>query len=150
MSGSESERPFFVLGTPYGEKADFNAAIPSPETIIGHRIGEKAVRYDVLVRYLEALVQSSQRVKLTSYGESHKGRRLYYLTITSDDNHKRLAEIKANNSKLSDPRTLSGPEEAERILETMPAVAWLGYSIHGDELSSTDAALYVAYHLAAG
>ena len=143
VSGSESERSFF-------EKADFNAAIPSPETIIGHRIGEKAVRYDVLVRYLEALAQSSERVKLTSYGESHKGRRLYYLTITGTDNHKRLAKIKANNSKLSDPRMLSGPEEAERILETMPAVAWLGYSIHGDELSSTDAAMYVAYHLAAG
>jgi len=143
VSGSESERPFF-------EKADFNPAIPSPETVIGHRIGEKAVRYDTLVRYLEALAQSSQRVRLTSYGESHKGRRLYYLTITSTDNHKRLAEIKTDNSKLSDPRTLSGPEEAERILETMPAVAWLGYSIHGDELSSTDAAVYVAYHLAAG
>jgi len=143
VSGSESERPFF-------EKADFNAAIPSPETIIGHRIGEKAVRYNALVRYLESLAQSSQRVKLTGYGESHKGRRLYYLTITSTDNHKRLAEIKANNSKLSDPRKLSGPEEAEGILETMPAVAWLGYSIHGDELSSTDAAMYVAYHLAAG
>jgi len=143
VSGSESERPFV-------EKADFDAAIPSPEKVIGHRIGEKAVRYDVLVRYLEALAQSSQRVRLTSYGQSHKGRRLYYLTITSTDNHERLAEIKANNSKLSDPRTLSGHEEAERILETMPAVAWLGYSIHGDELSSTDAAIYVAYHLAAG
>ncbi|MHC4437171.1 MAG: M14 family metallopeptidase [Planctomycetota bacterium] len=143
VSGSESEKPFF-------EKADFDAVIPSPETIIGHRIGEKAVRYDTLVRYLEALDQSSERVKLTSYGQSHKGRRLYYLTITSADNHKRLAEIKTENSKLSDPRMLSGPEEAERILETMPAVAWLGYSIHGDELSSTDAAMYVAYHLTAG
>jgi len=116
VSGSESERPFF-------EKADFNPAIPSPETVIRHRIGEKAVRYDALVRYLEALAQSSQRVRLTSYGESHEGRRLYYLTITNTDNHKRLAEIKANNSKLSDPRTLSGHEEADRILETMPAVA---------------------------
>jgi len=143
VSGSESERPFF-------EKADFDPAIPSPETVIGHRLGEKAVRYDTLVRYLEALAQSSRRVRLASYGQTHKGRKLYYLTITGADNHKRLAEIKANNSKLSDPRTLSGPEEAKRILETMPAVAWLGYSIHGDELSSTDAAMYVAYHLAAG
>ena len=143
VSGSDSERPFF-------EKVDFNPAIPTPETIIGHRIGEKAVRYDVLVRYLEVLAQSSGRASLTSYGKSHKGRRLYYLTITSSKNHKRLAQIKANNSKLSDPRTLSGPEQAERILETMPAVAWLGYSIHGDELSSTDAAIYVAYYLVAG
>ncbi|UCC23209.1 MAG: hypothetical protein JSW23_03915, partial [Planctomycetota bacterium] len=142
-SASDSERSFF-------ETADFDPAIPAPETVIGYRIGDKAVRYDELVRYLETLAQSSRRVSLTSYGKSHKGRVLYYLTITSTDNHKRLAEIKANNSKLSDPRTLSGPEEAERILETMPAVAWLGYSIHGDELSSTDAAIYIAYYLTAG
>ncbi|MHC4536412.1 MAG: M14 family metallopeptidase [Planctomycetota bacterium] len=143
VSGSKSERPFF-------ENVDFNPAIPKPQTVIGHRIGEKAVRYDMLVRYLEVLAQSSRHVRLASYGESHKGRKLYYLTITSPDNYKRLDEIKTDNSKLSDPRTLSGPEEAKRILETMPAVAWLGYSIHGDELSSTDAAVYVAYHLVAG
>ena len=143
VSVSEPERPFF-------EKTDFDPAIPSPETVIGHRIGEKAVRYEKLVEYLEALAQASRRVRLTNYGQSHKGRRLYYLTITSTDNHERLAEIRTENSKLSDPRTLSGPKEAERILGVMPAVAWLGYSIHGDELSSTDAAMYVAYHLAAG
>lgn len=142
-SSSQPERPFF-------KQADFNTALPHPETIIGHEIGEKAVRFAGLVRYLEALAQSSQRVTLAHYGESHKGRRLYYLTITSPENHGRLAEIKADNAKLSDPRTLSGPQEAERLLQSMPAVAWLGYSIHGDELSSTDAAIYVAYHLAAG
>jgi len=142
-SESESQKPFF-------ENVDFDAAVPSPEAVIGHRIGEKAVRYDTLVRYIEALVQSSPRLRLASYGQSHKGRRLYYLTITSPDNQKRLAEIKADNAKLSDPRLLPTDKEAERILQTMPAVAWLGYSIHGDELSSTDAAIYVAYHLAAG
>ena len=36
VSGSESRRPFF-------EKADFDPAIPSPETVIGHGVGEKAV-----------------------------------------------------------------------------------------------------------
>jgi len=143
VPGSESVKPFF-------KQSEFSAATPHPETVLHHKIGEKAVRYDPMVRYLEALAQSSKRVRLARYGESHKGRQLYYLTITSTENHKQLAEIKANNAKLSDPRTLSKPEDAERILETMPAVAWLGYSIHGDELSSTDAALYVAYHLAAG
>jgi len=117
---------------------------------MGHSIGEQAVHYAPLVRYMEVLAQSSPRVTLTSYGESHKKRKLYYLTITSENNHKRLAQIKTNNAKLSDPRTLSEPGQAEAILETLPAIAWLGYSIHGDELSSTDAALYVAYHLAAG
>jgi len=135
---------------PFFEQANFDTAIPRPETVIGHGIGERAVRFDGLVRYMEALAQSSKRVTLAHYGESHKGRRLYSLTITSPQNHGRLAEIKADNAKFSDPRILSGPQEAERLLLSMPAVALLGYSIHGDELSSTDAAIYVAYHLAAG
>ncbi|MHC4535630.1 MAG: hypothetical protein ACYS6K_16900, partial [Planctomycetota bacterium] len=45
VSDSKSERPFF-------ENVDFNPAILKPQTVIGHRIGEKAVRYDILVRYL--------------------------------------------------------------------------------------------------
>ncbi|MEE9126173.1 MAG: M14 family metallopeptidase, partial [Planctomycetota bacterium] len=32
---------------------------------------------------------------------------------------------------------------------TLPAVCWLGYSVHGNEISCTDAALLCAYHLAA-
>ena len=65
VSGSESERPFF-------EKADFNPSIPSPETVMGHMIGEKAVRYDALVRYLQALAESP-RVSLSTYGQTHMG-----------------------------------------------------------------------------
>jgi hypothetical protein len=35
-------------------------------------------------------------------------------------------------------------------VKNSPAIAWLGYSIHGDEMSGADASLAVAYHLAAG
>ncbi len=135
--------------TPFVEPADYNPDIPSPESIIGHAVAEEAVRYRVLIRYLQALAEASEQVTLTAYGKTHEGRTLYYLTITSGANHKRLDEIKANNAKLSDPRKLVGSEQANRLINTLPAVAWLNYSIHGDELSSTDAAIYVAYHLAA-
>ncbi|MHC4559241.1 MAG: M14 family metallopeptidase [Planctomycetota bacterium] len=137
------------VSEPFVEPADLNPAIPTPESIIGHAVAAKAVRYDALIRYLRALSEASQQVTLTSYGQSHEGRALYYLTITSQANHRRLEQIKADNGKLSDPRTLDSAEQAERLVDNMPAVAWLDYSIHGSELSSTDAALYVAYHLAA-
>jgi len=135
--------------TPFVEQADLNSAIPVPESIIGHAIGSEAVRYPVLVRYLQALAKASDRVTLTDYGQTHEGRTLYYLTITSPANHKRLDRIKESCAKLSDPRKLEGSQQANRLVDTLPAIAWLNYSIHGDELSSTDAAMYVAYHLAA-
>ncbi|MHC4640553.1 MAG: M14 family zinc carboxypeptidase [Planctomycetota bacterium] len=138
----QSQRPFI-------EGVDFNPAIPTPESITGHGVAEKAARYPALIRYLQALAKASDRVTLTSYGQTHEGRTLYYVTITSRANHKRLEQIKANNAKLSDPRKLKSPAQANQLINTLPAVAWANYSIHGDELSSTDAAIYVVYHLAA-
>ncbi|MHC4693805.1 MAG: M14 family metallopeptidase [Planctomycetota bacterium] len=135
--------------TPFIEPANFNPAIPKPESITGHGVAEKAVRYPVLIRYLQALAKASEQVTLTAYGRTHEGRTLYYLTITSRANHKKLDQIKANNAKLSDPRKLKTPEQANQLINSLPTVAWANYSIHGDELSSTDAAIYVVYHLAA-
>jgi len=134
--------------TQFIEEASLNPAIPAPESIIGYAVGSAAVRYPALVRYLHALAEASERVTLTDYGQSHEGRTLYYLTITSPANHKRLDQIKESCAKLSDPRKLEGPQP-DQLIDTMPAIAWLNYSIHGDELSSTDAAMYIAYHLTA-
>jgi hypothetical protein len=134
---------------PFVEGAGFNPAIPTPDSITGHAVAEKAVRYPALIRYLQALTEASERVSLTSYGQTHEGRTLYYLTVTSPSNHKRLDQIKSDNAILSDPRKLTNTNQANQLIDTLPAVAWMNYSIHGDELSSTDAAIYVAYHLAA-
>ena len=133
---------------PFVASADYDTAVPSPESVIGFNVGERAVRYSALIRYLRALAESSDRVVLTSYGRTHEGRDLYYLTITSPANHKRLDQIRADNAKLSDPRLLDSGQ-ADQLIESLPAIAWLDYSIHGDELSSTEAGMYVAYHLAA-
>jgi hypothetical protein len=82
--------------TPFVEPANYNPAIPTPESITGHGVAEKAVRYPALIRYLQALAKVSERVTLTAYGRTHEGRTLYYVTITSRANHKRLDQIKAN------------------------------------------------------
>jgi len=147
---TSAQAHFSSKGTvPLIEPADHDSAIPSPESIIGHGVAEGAVRYQVLVRYLQALANASERATLSAYGQTHEGRTLYHLTITSPANHTQLEQIKKKNAKLSDPRKLGSAEQADTLATTLPAVAWLNYSIHGDELSSTDAAMYVAYHLTA-
>ncbi len=131
------------------DSVQLDPRVPTPASIIGHKIGHGAVRYEALVRYLSALSAASPRVTLRPYAESHEGRTLHFLTITSQANHARLDRIKADAAKLADPRTLGNGDEANRIIDTLPGIAWLAYSIHGDELSSTDAAVKVAYQLAA-
>ncbi len=41
-------------------------------------------------------------------------------------------------------------EQATALIETTPAIAWLSYNVHGNEASTAEAALQVAYQLAAG
>src|SRR6185503_10402190 len=60
-----------------------------------------------------------------------------------------LDSILTRVGKLADPRQLAAGEE-DSIVANTPAVAWLGYSIHGDEMSGVDGGLALAYHLVAG
>jgi len=129
---------------------DIDPSVPSPASFLGHDVGARAADCDAVAGYFRALAEASDLVTLTPYALTHEGRAVFYLTITSRDNHDRLDEIKADNAKLADPRKLDDFRTAERIIANLPGVAWLAYSIHGDELSSTDAAMQVAYLLAAG
>ena len=134
---------------PFMESADFDKSIPMPQSVTGFPVGERAVSYQQLVNYLKLLAEKSDRVKLNEYATTYEGRSIYYLIITSKENHKKLSQIKNDIGKLSDPRKLKNEAEAQKIIADSPAVAYLNYGIHGDELSSSDAALYVIYHLAA-
>jgi len=135
---------------PFVDPTTIDPRIPTPFSIIGHEVGEKAVRYDPLMRYLEALAASSDRITMNPYGKTHEGRTMVHLFITSPKNHQRLDEIKAGNGRLADPRKLANAAAGSKLIESHPATAIMAYSIHGDELSSTDAAMQLAYQLVAG
>ncbi len=123
--------------------------IPSPKQVLGFAPGDRPVRYDELVRYMQALDAATDRVALRTHGMTHEGRTLYHLIITSSANHARLDAIRADNAKLADPRTLS-EADAAAIIDRLPAIAWLAYCIHGDEISPTDSALEIMHRLASG
>ena len=68
--------------------------------------------------------------------------------ISSPDNINRLSEIQSNISMLTDARNLND-RKAMEIIDNLPAIAWMAYSIHGNETSGADAALGIIYHLIA-
>jgi hypothetical protein len=99
-----------------------------------------------VVRYFEAVAAASDRVVLGEHGRSHEGRMLIHAFVSTPATLARLEEVREANLLLSDaPEEVSDTELAE-----MPAVAYMGYSIHGNEASGTEASLLTLYHLAAG
>ncbi|MCI0531561.1 MAG: M14 family metallopeptidase [candidate division Zixibacteria bacterium] len=142
MPQEGSPAPFFPDGT-------YDSRIPTPQSVLGLELGAKPVRHAQVEKYLTALAASSPQVLLREYGSSYEGRKLYYILVGSPENISRIDEIQKDLAQLADPRKIPDAQ-ADRLVGSLPAVAWMAYSIHGDELSSTDAALQVAYQLAAG
>jgi hypothetical protein len=128
--------------------ANHDPAVPAIETVLGFREGARAATTAEVKRCLDAWAAASPRVRVFEYARTHEGRPLHYVVISDPANLKRLGDIKAGLAKLADPRTLADGE-ADRLISSLPGVAWLGYTIHGDETEGTDAALAVIHHLAA-
>ena len=126
----------------------YDPAVPTVADLIGFPVGERAASPEQIDECLQAWARTSPRTKLTEYARSFEGRPLYTMAITSPANLARLDEIRAGIAQLADPRGLSA-ESANELVDSLPAVAWLAYSIHGNESSGSDAALALLYHLAA-
>jgi hypothetical protein len=130
-------------------EANYDAAIPTTNSILGFEIGREMARHAEVTRYFEVLSAAApERMKVFEYGESWEGRKLIYGVISSPKNIARLTDIKAAMKRLADPRKLA-KGEAETLIQDNPAVVWLAYSVHGNEPGTTDAALMTAYHLLA-
>lgn len=134
---------------PFWPEGTYQAGISTPEEVLGFCVGTRPIEQDGLERYLQTLASQSKRLQLRQAGTSWEGGTLHYLVISSEENLARLDAIKTNIDQLSDPRTLAAAQ-AQTLIEDLPAIAWMAYSIHGNETSSTEAAVQLAYQLAAG
>ena len=135
-----------AIDTPVPGVDAYDETIPTPEEVIGHRIGTKHTAPHQVVAYFEAVAEASDRVVLARHGETYGGRPLIHAFVTSPENHGRLDAIRDANRQLSE-----APDEVtDAMLADRPAVAYMGYSIHGDEASGTEASVLLLYHLAAG
>ena len=117
----------------------YNSDIPSPESYLGYGIGEHHTRHDRIVGYLEQLAKSSDKAKLYEYGKTHEGRRLVILMISSQENLNNIEEIKEQHLAFTEPT--KNPTNYDQV----PIFINLAYNVHGNEPSSSEAALLSAY-----
>ena len=123
------------------KQATFNSQVPLPSATLGFEIGERHLRHDQLKQYFTTLAQHSKRLKMSSIGRTAQLREQFLITVSSPENLANLETI------LAKRRIPYKKEELKNANE--PLVIWLGYSVHGDEISGANAAMAVAYYLAA-
>jgi len=124
---------------------NYDPAIPTLEAVVGHKPGEEISTPDEIGRYLEALARAApDRTRLVKYATTWEDRPLHYLVIGSRERMARLDEIRKGVQALA-----AGSPDADGALASLPVIVWLIHGVHGNEISSADAALQEAYHLLA-
>jgi len=122
-------------------EGQFDPAIPTLTETVGHAPGTRITSPDQTYAYLKALVAAApERTRMVQYATSWEGRPLYYVILSAPENIARLDAIQADLANIAAGRASNGA--------ALP-VTWLAYGVHGNEISSTDAALITAYHLLA-
>lgn len=120
---------------------NYDPAIPSPEDILGFVPGKWHVSHTESLIYMYALAAASDRITIQDRGLTYEDRPLVLLTITAPENHQQLSSIKEEHKQAALGESSKG--------EDLPAIVYQGFSIHGNEASGANAALLLAYHLAA-
>jgi hypothetical protein len=139
---SDLEYPNPILDGNYIE------TITKPDTILGFEVGTRVASPLQITNSLMKWADESNRLQIVEYARSHEDRPLFAVYISTPENLANLESIESNILLLSDSRKIND-RQAKEIIDSLPAVAWMSYSIHGNETSGADAALASIYHLIA-
>lgn len=134
---------------PIGLDIPYSKTVPNPEQVLGYPIASRISSPEAIENYFRLLAeQFPEQIRLISYGQSWEGRNLYVVALSNAANMKNFAAFQDGMQKLSAADKTSS-REAQQLIQTLPASIWLSYGVHGNEISSPEAALFTAYHLLA-
>ena len=119
----------------------FQENIPAPKDFLGYEIGSQHTRHDQIVSYLKQIAKVSDRAQIMYYGKTHEGRKLPLLVISSKENLANLESIQKLHLDYAKGLLSEEPD--------IPLILNLAYNVHGNEPSSSEAALLSAYTLTA-
>jgi Zinc carboxypeptidase len=148
-SASGQQPSSIAAPLPLAPGTTYDSRVPTLKQVLGHDTGEQITTPEQITIYLKALQAAApDRTRLIEYARTWEGRPLHVLVVASPARIARLDEIKQGLQRLADPRTLT-PTDVDSLVTSLPVVTWLMHAVHGNEISSSDAALAEAYHLLA-
>ncbi len=116
------------------------AALQSPSEYLGYELGSRWTPHYKVLNYFRYVAEQSPLAETEQYGTTNEGRELIVVKIASEKNIGRLEEIRTNNLKRTG--LIKGRPKEDGI-----AIVWLSYNVHGNEASSSEAALQTLYEL---
>ncbi len=115
--------------------------LQSPSAFLGYEIGTQFSRHHQVVDYFKTVAEAvPNNVKIEQYGTTNERRALVLAYISSEENIENLETIRENN--LKNTGLLDG-----NPTNTDVAIVWLSYNVHGNEASSSEAAMLTLYKL---
>lgn len=117
----------------------FSQDIKSPSDFLNYEIGTQFTRHADIVNYFDHVAKNSPLVTYHDYGQTNERRKLTYAIVTSENNLRNIETIRLNNLKQIGLAVGSANPEI--------AIVWLSYNVHGNEASSSEAAMQTIYEL---
>jgi hypothetical protein len=121
----------------------FDPSIPTPAQFLGYEIGTHHTRHDRIVAYMQELARLSDRATYREIGTTYEHRVMPVLTVTAPANHANLEQIRLQHIAATQPGSARVPAQDRKV------IVHLGYGVHGNETSSSEAAMLTAYWLVA-
>lgn len=113
--------------------------LKSPSEFLGYALGTQFTPHYQVINYFQYISENSSSVLFEKYGSTNENRPLYVSYISSANNIQNLTTIREDNLKRS--RIITGTPTTEI------GIVWLSYNVHGNEASSTEAAMLTLYKL---
>ncbi|MBI4519197.1 MAG: hypothetical protein HY701_00045, partial [Gemmatimonadetes bacterium] len=125
------------------------AQVRSPQDVLGFRVGDdyKLADWQQITGYFNDLDRASDRIRVESVGQTTLNKPFLVATITSPENHARLARLLEITQRLTDPRGLSAAE-VERLIGEGKSVIAITCSVHATEVAAAQMSMELAYNLA--
>ena len=138
LNTAAQEKPdYFLPGN-----VEYNPEITTPEQFFRMQMGQWHLSHSQIISYIKEIGRQSDRAVLQEYARSYENRPLVHLIFTSEENQRKLDELKLLHTNYTDP-------EADISPDGVPLVVTLGYSVHGNESSAANSSVLTAYYLAA-
>lgn len=117
-------------------------SVQTPEQFLGYKLGTRFTAHYQVVAYCKAVAAARpDMVTVESYGKTTENRELIVVYVSDPAHMKQLPEIQRNNLRLA------GILKDAPANQQTPALVWLSYNVHGNEPSSSEAAMQTLFAL---
>ena len=117
------------------------AQLQSPAEFLGYELGTQFTRHHQVIDYVKHVAENSSLATTASYGKTYEGRTLQLVYLSSTENLEQLEVLRKDH--LRSIGYEAGAKESEKEF----SVVWLSYNVHGNESTSTEAALKTLHTL---